>query len=249
MKRIYKNWLVRTTVGFAALTSIRMVSTLLHITTLERLYRPRDFRRTSHPALSQKIIDELPKYCQTAYGLKMDPINLIFIGTEAGIEHAFETAQWQGADPSTPVHWAIGLLSSIFNRSYRRGPFMPLFVSVGLQDLAFQKTTHKNRFTKRHHIRIWRTRHVLPGDNRIWVAAATREVGIKIVWLPPFIVHKMDPDLDGERDYIADKLVDLGHEPAGEHHINNPITKDKPKRNPNNDFYYTDGKAKAIKVA
>ncbi|HSX41629.1 MAG TPA: LssY C-terminal domain-containing protein [Candidatus Saccharimonadales bacterium] len=248
MKRVYNNWLVRATLGFAAMTGARVVSTLLHMTTLDKLYKPRDFRRTSHIELSDEITSSLPRYCQTVYGLKMDPINLMFIGTEAGLRRAFEKAGWHGAHPSTPVHLFLGLVSSVFRRSYKQGPFMPLFVDIGMQDLAFQKTTKTNKFAQRHHIRIWRTRHKLGDRNYLWVAAATHETGMKVVWLPPFIVHRMDPDLDYERDFIAGELIEQGHLMAGDHQLNDAIKRTKPKRNPNNDHYYSDGRAKAIEI-
>lgn len=248
MKRIYNNWLWRVTVGFAAITSLRLLSTVLHMTTLDKLYKPRDFRKTSSVEISPDVVASLPRYCQTVYGLKMDPINLMFVGTEAGIRRAFEKAGWNGAHPSTPLHLALGLVASAFRRSYKQGPFMPLFVDIGLQDLAFQKTTARNKFAQRHHIRIWRTRHILPGGNHLWIAAATHETGIKIVWLPPFVIHRMNPDLDYERDHIAAELIAQGHLMAGEHQINEPIKRSSPKRNPNNDIYYTDGKAKVIEI-
>lgn len=236
------------TLGFAAMTSLRLVSAVLHMTTLDKLYKPRDFRKTSNIEISPEIIASTPKYCQTVYGLRMDPINLMFVATEAGLKRAFEKAGWHGAHPSTPIHWLLGLISSIFNRSYKKGPFMPLFVDIGMQDMSFQKTTKTNKFSQRHHIRIWRTRHSLPGGNQLWIAAATHETGMKIVWLPPFVVHRMDPDLDYERDYIAAELIDQGHLMAGEHQINHAIKKSKPKRNPNNDRYYADGKTKVIEI-
>jgi hypothetical protein len=194
MKRIYKNWLVRMTVGFAALTGLRLISTVLHMTTLEKLYKPRDFRQTSHMDIDQKIIDDLPRYCRNLLGQPMDPINLIFVGSESGIRHAFEKAGWNGVHPSTPIHVGAGLIASIFRRSYQKGPFMPLFTGIGTQDLSFQKTTGKNKFAERHHIRIWRTRHTL-GNKRLWVGAATHETGMKLTLMPPFIVHRMNPIL------------------------------------------------------
>ncbi len=125
---------------------------------------------------------------------------------------------------------------------------MPLFLDVGLQDMAFQKTSKRNKFSERHHIRIWRTRHTLPGDNTLWVAAATHETGLKVVWLPPFIVHKMNPDLDYERDFIVDELLQQGHLLGDDLGINNPITRKKMKRNPNNDPYYTNGRAQLVEI-
>jgi hypothetical protein len=247
VKRLHQNWLVRGVLFVAGIFSLRLVSTMLHVTTLEKLYKPRDFRKTSHVEISEEIISRLPNYCQTIFGRKMDPINLIFIGTEAGLKRAFEKAGWSGAHPPTPIHGAAALISSIFNKTYRQGPFMPLFISIGLQDLAFQKIIKKG-YGQRHHIRIWRTRHELPEGNRVWVAAATFEKSFKPSLKPPFIYHHMEPKLDVERDFIASFLVEEGHLAAGEYKINEPLSRQHPGYNPHGDAYYTDGKAKAIEI-
>lgn len=248
MKRVYKNWLVRITVGFTALLSLRLISTLLHMTTLERLYKPRDFRRTHHPEISQDILDRLPRYCQTIFGQKMDPINLVFIGDEEGIRSAFDEAGWDGAHPSTPLHLLAGFASSLFSVSYRKGPFMPLFISVGLQDLSFQKVV-TGKYATRHHIRIWRTRHHVPGNKRVFVAAATYEKSFRVGFRPPFIFHHKDPNLDWERDYIVKAMARLGHHMVGDHEFNTLITSSKPARDPHGDPYYTDGRVKVIEVS
>ncbi|TAK89559.1 hypothetical protein EPO04_00385 [Patescibacteria group bacterium] len=247
MKRVYKNWLVRITIGFAAITSARLLSTLFHVTTLEKLYKPRDFRQTKHHVISQDIVDRLPRYCQTIFGRKMDPINLVFVGSEKAINHAFAEAGWDGAHPSTPIHVTLGFASSLFNKNYRKGPFMPLFISVGLQDISFQKITD-NGYAQRHHIRLWRTRHVLRSGQRVWVGAATFEKSFKFKFRPPFVHHFKDPDIDWERDYIVEELLKHGGILGESYQFNQPIHKDKPAKDPNGDSYYTNGVAKVIEL-
>lgn len=247
MERLKRNWLIRAVIFIGGIFSIRLVAALLHYTTLEKVYKPRGFRKTSHLEISQDIIDRLPRYCQTIFGRKMDPINLIFIGTEASLRRAFEKGGWDGAHPSTPLTIGFGFASSLFNRSYRHGPFMPLYISVGLQDLSFQKVLARG-YGRRHHIRIWRTRHVLPDKNRVWVAAATYEKGFKTGMKPPFFYHHKEAKIDIERDYIANELIEAGNLMAGEHQINPANTHMNPHRDPNGDHYYTDGKAKVIEI-
>ncbi len=247
MKRIYNNWLTRLLFFVGGIFSLRLIATALHMTTLEKLYKPRDFRKTSHIDLGPDVIETLPRYCQTIFGRKMDPINLFFIATEAGLRRSFEKAGWSGAHASSPVTVGLGLASSIFNRTYQKGPFMPLFISVGMQDLAFQKVLHKG-YGQRHHVRIWRTRHHLPNGNRLWVAAATYEKSFKFTKRPPFLYHHMEPNLDFERDYIASELVKQGHLAAGEFDFHDPIKRAHPRRNPNGDPYYTNGKSVAIEI-
>ncbi len=248
MKRLYKNWLVRITIGFAALTSLRLVSTLLHMTTLEKLYKPRDFRRTSHQTISREVIDTLPKYCTTMFGQAVDPINIILIGTESGIRHSFEKASWYGAHPTTPLHLAAGFLSATFNRSYKSGPFTPFFTGIGTQDMSFQKLTQLNSFRQRHHVRIWRTKHTLPGGKRMWIAAASFDVSMRVNAMPPFVHHHIDPDLDAERDYIVAELLKVGNLLGESHRINPEILPTDKRRNAFGARYYTDGMAKVIEI-
>jgi hypothetical protein len=126
---------------------------------------------------------------------------------------------------------------------------MPLFTGVGTQDLAFQKTSGRNKFAERHHIRLWRTRHELPGRRRLWVAAASHEVGMKLTIMPPFVVHRMNPSLDYERDYITADLLKHGCLAGGSYTVIKPISAGRPKKNPHGDCYYTDGQAKIIEIA
>ncbi|HUC86964.1 MAG TPA: LssY C-terminal domain-containing protein [Candidatus Saccharimonadales bacterium] len=247
MGRIRKNWLIRGLVFVGGVVSLRLVSYVLHMTTLDKVYKPRDFRKSSHLDISQETIDALPRYCQTIFGRKMDPINLAFVGTEAGLKRAFEKAGWDGAHPHSPVLILLGFLPGWTGHTYRKGPFSPLYINVGLQDLSFQKVLKKG-YGNRHHIRIWRTRHQLPEGNRIWVAAATYEEGFRVGTRFPFVFHYKDPDLDWERDYIASELIGQGNLLAGEPELNTPILVDEPKHDPHRDTYYTDGKAKIIEI-
>jgi hypothetical protein len=247
MERVRKHWLTRLLVFVGGVFSLRVVSYLLHMTTLEKVYKPRDFRKTSHLEISQEIIDHLPRYCQTIFGRKMDPINLVFVGTESGIKRAFEKAGWNGAHPHSPLILPLSFIPGWLNRTYSRGPFSPLYINVGLQDLSFQKVLNRG-YGNRHHIRIWRTRHSLPGDNRIWVAAATYEQGFRFGLRSPFFFHQKDPDLDWERDFIAAELLDQKNLLVGEHQLNPPSTNHDPKHDPHRDPYFTDGNAKIIEI-
>lgn len=248
LKRIYDNFVARLLSHIIVILPLRLISTALHTTTLDRLYKPGELRRTSHLELSPKITNDLPRYCYTIFNQKMDPINFVFVGTEAGLKYTFEKAGWHSAHPWTPLHLLAGGFAGLFKRSYKQGPFMPLFTGVGLQDFGFQKTTVSNTIAQRHHIRLWRTRHVLPGGKRVWTAAATHETGLKITAMPPFVVHKMDPDLDFERDFIAKDLQEVGALIGEYIEINPPIAKTNPAKNPNRDPYYTDGNAVVVEI-
>ena len=124
---------------------------------------------------------------------------------------------------------------------------MPLFTGIGLQDISFQKTTKSNKYSERHHIRIWRTRHEVNG-NRVWVGAATHEVGMKFILAPPFFVHRLDPNIDYERDYITNDILKAGGKSAGTFQLTEPISLSKAEKNPHGDKFYTSGIANIIEI-
>ncbi len=218
------------------------------MTTLEKLYKPRDFRKTSHLRLSDEILEKLPRHSQAVTGQQMDPINLIFVGTENALKHTFEKAGWSTADPASPIHMALATISALFSRTHKTGPFTPHFIGFGLQDISFQMLTAKKSFSQRHHVRIWQTTKSLPKNQRIWIAAASYDTSLRIGIMPPFIHHHIDPEIDEERDYIAQNLIKFGAKMVDDYQMTEPVDPAKPNKNATGAKYFTDGKAKIIEI-
>ncbi|MFB9307883.1 hypothetical protein BJY17_002647 [Agromyces hippuratus] len=142
---------------------------------------------------------------RTSDGLLGDPVNLAFDGDEAALDVAMRRAGWTRADDVTgPSSWRI-ISSTITRRSYDEAPVSPLFLFGRQQDFAYQQEVAGNP-AKRHHVRFWRTPDgwLLPGGRRVdWLAAGTfdRAVGLSLFTLQ--ITHKIDADIDIERDHIV----------------------------------------------
>ncbi|MDR5701529.1 LssY C-terminal domain-containing protein [Agromyces aerolatus] len=145
---------------------------------------------------------------RTSDGLLGDPVNLAFLGDEADLHAAMEAAGWTRADEvSLASGWRI-VMSTISRRSYDEAPVSPLFLFGRKQDFAYQQEVEGNP-AKRHHVRFWRTPDgwLLPGGRRVdWLAAGTfdRAVGFSLFTLQ--ITHKIDADIDVERDHIVRTL-------------------------------------------
>ncbi|WP_308798410.1 LssY C-terminal domain-containing protein [Agromyces silvae] len=145
---------------------------------------------------------------RTSDGLLGDPVNLAFLGDEADLHAAMEAAGWTRADEvSFASGWRI-VMSTLSRRSYDEAPVSPLFLFGRKQDFAYQQEVEGNP-AKRHHVRFWRTpdEWLLPGGRRVdWLAAGTfdRAVGFSLFTLQ--ITHKIDADIDVERDHIVRTL-------------------------------------------
>ena len=147
---------------------------------------------------------------RTSDGLLGDPINLAVRGGERELAEAMERAGWIRADPVTlGSSWRI-ITSTVTRRSYDRAPVSPLLLFGRVQDFAYQQEVAGNP-AKRHHVRFWRTPSgwLLPGGARVdWLAAGTfdRAVGLSLFTLQ--VTHKIDADIDVERDHIVRTVRD-----------------------------------------
>ena len=234
--------------GRVSFSPFRIVAYILHATGLEYIYKPRFMRHTSVMDFNDEVVNRLPKHCFSLSGAKMDPMNVIFVGSDADIRRTFRKAGWHRANPASPLHLLYTLFTTIAKRPYRTGPFTPLFVNIGLQDLAYQKTLRDGTQRRRHHIRIWRTGLVLPGERRVWVAAGSFDTSLKVQVTPPFIHHAIDPNLDTERAYIVRELEKRGALYLKTVAMTEPVLASRMRSNGYGARYFTDGRAVVVEV-
>jgi hypothetical protein len=147
---------------------------------------------------------------RTSDGLLGDPINIAFRGNELQLHQAMHKAGWTLADELTlESAWEI-VKATLARRSYPEAPVSPLLLFGRQQDFAYQQEVNGSP-GKRHHIRFWRCPDdwLLPGGHHVdWLAAATydRAVGFSLFTLQ--ITHKIDADIDVERDYVTNSVVE-----------------------------------------
>ena len=144
----------------------------------------------------------------TEIGVLGDPINLALDGSEADIHAAMTRAGWVRADELTiRSSWGI-VLSSVLRRPYPEAPVSSLFLLGQRQAFAYQQEVDGNA-SQRHHVRFWPVPDgwKLPGGFQVgWLAAATydRAVGISLFTLQ--VTHRVDADIDIERDYVINTV-------------------------------------------
>ena len=132
-----------------------------------------------------------------------DVINLAFSAADDVLEAGFVASGW-----TTAV--ALGLradyrtiLAVAEDRGYRLGPVSLQTFAGRPPDRVFQKQT--NTFDRRHHVRIWRLPQMVEG-RPVWAASATHDVGIKFTRSERTFTHRVETDIDLERQKIVDDL-------------------------------------------
>ena len=92
------------------------------------------------------------------------------------------------------------------DQGYEAAPVSDLHLYGRVQDLAMEKML--NTFTKRHHLRLWRSPIKTAEGREIWVGAATHDIGMDIRL--GVVSHAIDTDLDDERSKVGADLVATG---------------------------------------
>ena len=132
-----------------------------------------------------------------------DVINLVFGATDEELSGGFASAGWNTAVALGLRADARTILAVAEDRGYKLGPVSLQSFNGRPPDHVFQK--QNNTFDRRHHIRIWRVPQ--PGQGRpVWVASATHDTGIKFSHEERTFTHRVDANIDLERQKIVDDL-------------------------------------------
>lgn len=153
------------------------------------------------------MIHSLPPRVLNGEGRQGDMLNLIFLAKEDDLQEAFAHAGWLKADHSKfKIFWRL-----LWQRThYTKLPIAKLYVFGRGQDYSYVLPDPKAIVARRHHIRIWKTDHMVDGIP-LWVGAATHDVSIHLVKRKFRLSHKIDPNVDAERDFVAANLHETQH--------------------------------------
>ncbi|MBV7363939.1 LssY C-terminal domain-containing protein [Actinomycetaceae bacterium TAE3-ERU4] len=154
----------------------------------------------------------LPDYfiarTKTGDGLLGDPINLAILGNEDDIHAAMTQAGWTKADPIT-LRSSLGIIrSSLTGNSYPQAPVSNLYLFDKRHNFAYQQEVDGSA-SQRHHVRFWKTPKgwTLPGGIQAdWLAAGSYDKTVGLSSLTLQVTHKIDANIDEERDYIINTV-------------------------------------------
>jgi hypothetical protein len=92
-----------------------------------------------------------------------------------------------------------------------------LYVYGRPQDYSYVLPDPKLIVARRHHVRIWKSGRAVNGIP-LWVGAATHDVSIELVMHKLAFFHRIDPNVDAERDFIA-RILAEAWQPAREEYL------------------------------
>ncbi len=143
----------------------------------------------------------------TRHGKPADVVNLLFLGSRAQMNTAFEAADWTsgvGVSAHSVYHQFLNVLTLSSSTS---APITMQYLQGQKQDMAWQKSF--NSFGKREHARFWEQ----PGEvlgRQAWLGAYTRETGAVLSLTNHKFIHHVDRNLDDGVNMLVRDLTLAG---------------------------------------
>jgi hypothetical protein len=162
------------------------------------------------PTVTRETIDRIPRRVLDADGDLGDNTNFVVVGNEQSVIDTFKAAGWVKVDKDTNSALITGLIETLNKQSYVEMPMSVLRLFGRPQDYGLAHAEPIKVVSQRHHLRLWKSPFQVDGQE-LWVGAATHDIGFDRDNRPgKKITHKIDPDIDLERDYVARSLDETG---------------------------------------
>jgi hypothetical protein len=158
----------------------------------------------------REFIQQMPTRVADKDGTPGDMVNFVLVGSREQVENAFAAAGWKQVDRTT-TEAAVRIAISIFNkRIYTELPMSELFLFDRSQDFGFARADPVAVIAERHHFRIWESPWKTTQGDTIWLGAGTHDIGFEEDRRTGEITHRIDADVDKEREFIGATLREAG---------------------------------------
>ena len=167
---------------------------------------------TINPGLrhdAERLLDGMPRRIADASGGAGDMVNFLIVGETQTMLDAMQAAGWVIVDRDKKDATVHALISTLEKKDYTEMPMSELYLFGRQQDYGFARAEPLQVVTTRNHLRIWKTDHTLDGKT-VWIGAATHDIGLERDQRNNGVTHKIDPDIDKEREYLSSSLIDAG---------------------------------------
>jgi hypothetical protein len=179
---------------------------------------------TPMPLITPALLDSIPRRVSDQNHSPGDMVNILIVGTEDEMVKAFTTAAWVKVDKSVENAVVSGLLDTLEKKDYLTMPMSTLYLFDRPQDYGFAHAEPVRVVMARNHLRVWKSTHLVDG-RPLWCVAATHDIGFERDQRNNGVTHKIDPAIDGEREYVNQTLSGTGLVEARGHVVpTNPVT-------------------------
>jgi hypothetical protein len=164
---------------------------------------------TRVPGITPDLLSKIPRRVSDPAKNPGDMVNALIVGTQDQLVQAFTTAGWVQVDKTVRETAMNALLESFEKKDYLTMPMSTLFLFDRAQDYGFAHAEPVRVAMSRNHLRVWKSPYVVDG-RPLWCVAATHDIGFERDQRNNGLTHKIDPAVDGEREYVNGTLSGTG---------------------------------------
>lgn len=177
--------------------------------------------------ITPSLLNEIPRRVSDQQGNPGDMVNVLILGNEEQLVATFKAAGWVHVDSSVQETAITGLIDSFQKKDYLTMPMSILYLFKRPQDYGFAHAEPVRVVMSRNHLRVWKSPYTAGGET-VWCIAATHDIGFERDQRNNSVTHKIDPAIDGEREFVNNTLSSTGLVIARDHVTpENPLTSAK----------------------
>jgi hypothetical protein len=160
-------------------------------------------------SITAPLLRKIPRRVSDPQGKPGDMVNILLVGTPEQVQQVFARAGWVRVDRSVQDAVVNAVIDSLEKKDYLTMPMSTLYLFDRPQDYGFAHAEPVRVAMSRNHLRVWKSPYVVDG-RPLWCVAATHDVGFERDERNNSVTHKIDPAIDGEREYVNDTLSRTG---------------------------------------
>jgi hypothetical protein len=161
------------------------------------------------PGVTPDLLSKIPRRISDPAGKPGDMVNVLIVGTQDQMLNVFTTAEWVQVDKTVGNTALNALMDSLEKKDYLTMPMSALFLFNRSQDYGFAHAEPVRVAMSRNHLRVWKSPYEVDG-RPLWCVAATHDIGFERDQRNNGVTHKIDPAIDGEREYVNGTLSGTG---------------------------------------
>lgn len=159
--------------------------------------------------ITPDLLSKIPRRVSDPAGNPGDMVNVMIVGTQDQVVQAFTAAGWVQVDKTVQETALNALMGSLEKKDYLTMPMSTLFLFGRAQDYGFAHAEPVRVAMSRNHLRVWKSPYEVEG-RPLWCVAATHDIGFERDQRNNGVTHKIDPAIDGEREYVNGTLSGTG---------------------------------------
>lgn len=159
--------------------------------------------------ITPDLLAEIPRRVSDPAKNPGDMVNVLIVGTQDQVVQTFTTAGWVQVDKTVRATAMNAIMESLEKKDYLTMPMSVLYLFDRSQDYGFAHAEPVRVAMSRNHLRVWKSPYEVEG-RPLWCVAATHDIGFERDQRNNGVTHKIDPAIDGEREYVNGTLSGTG---------------------------------------